>query len=394
MRRVAIAERPGWREVADAQGFTFHHDGGERYWDERACYLFTLDEIEERIEAPTVQLHAMCLDFVAEAVGSQEIMERLAIPTEHRDFVAASWKNDAPSLYGRFDFAYDGEGPAKLLEYNADTPTSIYETGYFQWAWLEALIEDGRVGKDADQFNSLHEKLIARFGEIFSPNSFVHFTSVESEVEDRQTVRYLEDLAKQAGLDPKFVAIDRIGVDAEGKFVDEEGFIVGAIFKLYPWEDLLRESYADRLTGAKALWLEPAWKAILSNKGVLPLLWERHRGHPNLLPAFFDDDAPGKASLGNSYVRKPLFSREGWDVELVDEGRRMKGRPAGYGEEGHVVQALARLPRITGKYPVVGSWVVGTEAAGLSIREDRSRVTRNLSRFVPHMILDDGAEVT
>ena len=394
MRRAAIAERAGWRDIADAQGFTFHHDGGEQYWDERACYVFTLEEIERGIEEPTVELHAMCLDLVADVVGSQELMERLAIPAEHRDFVAGSWKANAPSLYGRFDFAYDGEGPAKLLEYNADTPTSIYETGFFQWAWLEALIADKRVPDGADQFNSLHEKLIARFAEIFAKGSFVHFTSVESEVEDRQTVRYLEDLARQAGLEPKFVAIDKIGIDAEGKFVDEESFIVGAIFKLYPWEDLLRERYADKLTGAGTLWLEPAWKAVLSNKGMLPLLWDRHKGHPNLLPAFFDGDAASKAELGNSYVRKPLFSREGWDVELVDEGRRMKGRPAGYGEEGHVVQALARLPRMTGKYPVVGSWIVGAEAAGLSIREDRSRVTRNLSRFVPHVILDDGAVIS
>ena len=393
MRRVAIAERPGWREIADAQGFTFHHDGGERYWDERACYAFTLDEIETRIEAPTVELHAMCLDLVADVVGSQELMERLVIPTDHRDFVAASWKAEAPSLYGRFDFAYDGAGPAKLLEYNADTPTSIYETGFFQWAWLEALIADKRVGEGADQFNSLHEKLIARFAQIFAPKSFVHFTSVGDHVEDRQTVRYLEDLAKQAGLDPKFVAIDKIGVDADGKFVDEEGFIVGAIFKLYPWEDMFREPYADKLTASGATWLEPAWKAVLSNKGMLPLLWERHRGHPNLLPAFFDDDVAGKAELGNSHVRKPLFSREGWDIELTDAGRRMKGREAGYGEEGHIVQGLARLPRLQGKYPVLGSWVVGTEAAGLSVREDRSRITRNLSRFVPHVILDEGESI-
>ncbi|WP_210694125.1 glutathionylspermidine synthase family protein, partial [Pseudomonas protegens] len=27
----------------------------------------------------------------------------------------------------------------------------------------------------------------------------------------------------------------------------------------------------------------PPWKAILSNKGALALLWERHAGHPNLL---------------------------------------------------------------------------------------------------------------
>lgn len=391
MRRIAIGERADWEAVADAQGFTFHHEGGERYWDERAAYAFTLKEIEEGIEAPTEELHAMCLDLVADVVTRESLMARLAIPEAMRDFVAESWKMGAPSLYGRFDFAYDGQGPAKLLEYNADTPTSIYETGFFQWAWLEALIAEKRLPEDCDQFNSLHEKLIARFRQIFAPGSFLHFASVADHVEDRQTVRYLEDLAGQARLYPKFVAIDRIGLDAEGRFVDEEGWIVQAIFKLYPWEDMFREPYAARLAASGAVFLEPAWKAVLSNKAMLPLLWDRHPGHPNLLPAFFDDDAAGRADLGNSYVRKPIFSREGWDIELVDKGRRMKGREAGYGEEGHIVQALARLPRMDGKYPVIGSWVVGAEAAGLSIREDRSRVTRNLSRFVPHIILDGEA---
>ena len=49
------------------------------------------------------------------------------------NFIAASWKRRDASLYGRFDLRYDGQGPAKLLEYNADTPTSLFETAVFQW---------------------------------------------------------------------------------------------------------------------------------------------------------------------------------------------------------------------------------------------------------------------
>ncbi|CAA9482224.1 MAG: Putative acid--amine ligase YgiC [uncultured Sphingomonadaceae bacterium] len=385
MRRVPIAERVDWQAMAEASGFTFHHEGGQRYWDERAMYAFTLEEVERGIEEPTAELHAMCLQLVAEAAGSEALMARLAIPESVRDYVAESWRSGAPSLYGRFDFAYDGAGPAKLLEYNADTPTSIYETGYFQWAWLESRLADGLLGQGTDQFNSLHEKLIARFGALFTTGSLVHFASVADHIEDRQTVAYLQDLAGQAGLETAFVPIDRVGLDADGKFVDEQNLLIGALFKLYPWEDMFREPYAGKLGGSGTTFLEPAWKAVLSNKAMLPLLWERHRGHPNLLPAFFADDAQA-GELGNSYVRKPFFSREGWDVELVDKGRRTRGFVGGYGAEGHIVQGLARLPRMGGKYPVLGSWVVGDEPAGLSIREDRARITRNLSRFVPHVI--------
>ena len=173
MKRIKIAERPGWDKRAEALGFTWRHLDGARYWDERAYYQFTLSEVEVGLEEPARELHALCLEVVADVVKSEALMAKLAIPEASRDDVAASWAGKAPSLYGRFDFAYDGAGPAKLFEYNADTPTSIYETGTFQWIWLEEMIEAGHLPKDADQFNSLHEKLQARFKAIFPEGGFV-----------------------------------------------------------------------------------------------------------------------------------------------------------------------------------------------------------------------------
>jgi glutathionylspermidine synthase len=388
MERVATPERPNWREVAREMGFTFHHSEGQRYWDERAYYRFSLEEVERDIEEPSAELHQMCLGLVDEVVKSEALMDRLAIPDAMRDVVAASWRAAAPSLYGRFDFSYggDGTGPARLLEYNADTPTSIYETALFQWRWLEDMVADARLPADADQYNRLHEALVERFGAIFTRGSLVHFSSDAGHVEDRQTVRYLEDVARQAGLEPEFVAIDRIGVDADGRFVDEAGVLIAALFKLYPWEDMLREPYAAKLPGTPTLFLEPAWKALLSNKGILPLLWERHRGHPNLLPAAFADDEAAAAEIGERYVRKPLFSREGWDIELIDGDRREAGPGGGYGEEGWIVQALAPLPKFEGAHAVIGSWIVGEEPVALSVREDDAAITRDLARYVPHAI--------
>ncbi|MEH3040230.1 MAG: glutathionylspermidine synthase family protein [Sphingomonas paucimobilis] len=387
MERRAVAPRPDWRATAERMGFTFHHQDGQKYWEEGAYYTFSLDEVEQGIEGPSAELHALCRDLVDEVVGSDALMHRLAIPDDMRDVVAASWRAHAPSLYGRFDFAFDGSGPAKLLEYNADTPTSIFETALFQWQWLEDRIADGTLPAGADQYNRLHDALVERFGALFTPGSTVHFASVDDHVEDRQTVRYLEDVARQAGLDPAFVAIDRIGVDGDGAFVDGDDVLIGALFKLYPWEDMLREPYAKELAATKTLFLEPAWKALLSNKGILPLLWQRHRGHPNLLPAAFADDMAALAEIGDAYVRKPIFSREGWDIELVDGGTTARGPDGGYGEEGHVVQALARLPVFDGNHAVVGSWIVGDEAVALSVREDDGPITRDLARFVPHAIV-------
>ncbi|MBI1405400.1 MAG: hypothetical protein GC145_04670 [Caulobacter sp.] len=385
MKRRSIRPRPDWQEEAARVGFTFHHMDGAPYWDESAFYELTLAQAEA-VEDAAADIHAMCLDFVAEAVKSERIMTRLAIPEAHRDYVAETWARGDPTLYGRFDFAYDGKGPPKLYEYNADTPTSIFETAVFQWLWLEGRIKDRTLPADADQFNSLFEKLRDRFTAIFPNGGFVHFSSDAESVEDRQTVKFLEDLAAQAGLEPRFVAIDQIGLDADGRFVDDGNNIIQAIFKLYPWEMMLREPYADNVAGSKTQFIEPAWKALLSNKGLLPMLWERHAGHPNLLEAWFEDD-PGAAGLGDSYVRKPLFSREGANIELVDRGCRAEVLDQGYGAEGWIRQALHMPPRYEGNYPVIGAWIVGDAPAGMGIREDDGPVTKNMSRYLPHAII-------
>ena len=387
MERLSLVPRADWQARAEAVGFTWHHDSGERYWDESAAYALSLTEVEEGLEAPTAELHQMCLDLVDEASGSERLMTLLEIPEASRDYVADSWKRGEPSLYGRFDFAYDGTGPAKLYEYNADTPTSVFETAVFQWLWLEDGIASGTLPPDADQFNSLYEKLVDRFRAIFPEGGFVHFSSDPEFVEDRQTVRFLEDLARQAGLDPKFVAIDQIGLNADGRFVDDENWLSGAMFKLYPWEQMLRDDYAEPLPKADVTVLEPAWKALLSNKGLLPLLWERHGGHPNLLASFFESD-PAHATLGEQYVRKPLFSREGANISIVEGAAREEGLDAGYGEGRHIRQALHVPPLFDGQHVIVGSWLVGDEPAGIALREDPGRITRNTSRFVPHFIRD------
>lgn len=385
MRRITLEPRADWRAKADAIGFVYHDTGGAPYWDESAAYAFTLEEIEERIEPAAEQLHALCLDLVDEVVRDEKLLTRLAIPAEQHDLVAESWRTRQPSLYGRFDFAYDGTGPVKLYEYNADTPTSVFECATFQWIWLEELIATGALPVNTDQFNSLFDRLRDRFATIFPTGGFVHFAADGDAVEDRQTVRFFEDLATQAGIEPKFVKMGDIGLNAEGKFVDAEGFELQAAFKLYPWEFMFREHYAPKLAKAAVRWIEPAWKAILSNKGILPLLWERHPNHPNLLPAFFEGDSAA-AALGANHVRKPLFSREGANILISREGAPEPVLDEGYGAEGHILQAYHPPATFDGLYPVIGAWIVGDAAAGIGVREDDGVVTRNLARFVPHFI--------
>ncbi len=388
MQRRTVSPRENWQSIAEANGFLFHHVDGEIYWDESACWEFTLREVEDEIEDPTTELYAMCLSLVDDACASQELMEQLAIPDYAWDMIANSWRGGDMSLYGRFDFAYDGSGAAKMLEFNADTPTSIYETAFFQWGWLEDMVAAGALPQGTDQFNRLHEALIARFGQILTPGSLMHFSAVEEHIEDRATVRYLEDLAGQAGLEPRFVPVERIAMDEEGRFLDHEGFQIGAMFKLYPWEDMLREEFGRHAAASGTTFVEPAWKAILSNKAMLPLLWQRHKGHRNLLPAFFAGSPEAEELSGLPHVTKPFFSREGADISLFDGSAVHSGPSEGYGEEGGIVQAYAPIARVGENHAVIGSWVVGDDAVAMSVREDASPITRDLARFVPNIILD------
>ena len=385
MRRLPCRERDDWRATAEATGFDFHTIDGERYWDERAFYAFTLDEIEREIEAPTAEIEAMCLELVGRAVADEKYLRQLRLPETFWPLIRDSWQDDEASLYGRIDLSFTGSGPAKLLEYNADTPTSIFEAAVFQWTWLEQGIERHILSGSADQYNSMHERLIEAWKK-FGNGSRLHLAGTLGNAEDAGTLAYLEDTAMQAGLQTTLMDIETIGWRETGGFVDLENSDIALAFKLYPWEWMFHDAFGEKLKEASTRWIEPPWKAVLSNKGMLPLLWETFPGHPNLLPAFFEGD-PKAACLGSSFVRKPLLSREGANVALIREGVMLAEQAGPYGAEGYIRQALAPLPNFSNQYPVLGSWLVDHMPCGLSIREDENPITGNNSRFLPHAIL-------
>jgi glutathionylspermidine synthase len=385
VRRIPCRERDDWQATAEACGFDFHTIDGARYWDERAFYAFTLAEIEDLIEAPTGEIDAMCRELCGSVVEDERHLRRLRIPEAFWPLIRDSWRRHDGSLYGRLDLSYGGSGDAKLLEYNADTPTSIFEAAVFQWTWLEQGIERRLLEAGADQFNSLHERLIEAWKKLGATTP-LHLAGMLDNPEDATTLAYLEDTAKQAGLTTTLLAIESIGWREPGGFVDLDDEKISLAFKLYPWEWMFHDAFGEKIASAPTRWIEPPWKAILSNKGLLALLWEMFPGHPNLLPAFFEDE-PGAKSLSSSFVRKPLLSREGANIAIVRHGDVVASQQGPYGAEGYIRQALAPLPNFSGQYPVLGSWLVDHAPCGLSIREDENPITGNRSRFLPHAIL-------
>ncbi len=386
MERRTLRPRENWQEVAAEHGFTFHTPDGERYWDETHAYRFSLRQIEEDLEEPAEELEQMCFDVVERAVADEEVLRRLAVPEPFWGYVAETWRNRERNLYGRMDFRYDGNGPAKLYEYNADTPTALYESAVFQWVWLEQAMAQGILPEGADQFNSLHERLIDAFGR-FGIDGLLHLACARDSDEDLGTVEYLEDCARQAGLETQRMFIEDIGLAETGRFTDLDDQPMRWLFKLYPWEWLMTEEFGRHIPGSGTHFIEPGWKTVLSNKGLLALLWETFEGHPNLLPTFFDDD-PKAAAVGASYVRKPLLSREGANIAFVENDRTVMDFQGPYGAEGFVRQAPAPLPSFGGRRPMCGVWLVASEAAGMCIREDEGAVTTDDACFIPHFILD------
>ena len=386
MHRIPITRRPGLEETARQHGYQFRADVGVPYWNETAYYRFTLRQIEVDLERPAKEIDAMCFQLLDQSLADETVYQRLRIPEAYWDYVADSWRNRDRDLYGRLDFSYDGTGPTKLLEYNADTPTTLYEAAVFQWVWLEDAKAGGLIPHSSDQAAEIHEHLVEAFQRM-GIEGLLHLACLRDIEDDRETVKYLEECAQEAGLETESLAIKDIGIDAAGRFTDLEDRVVATLFKLYPWEWIMADEFGRYLLTSGVHFLEPPWKAVLSNKGLLPLLWEKFEGHPNLLPAFFEGD--GKAvDLPDSYVRKPLLSRQGANIEIVRSGQTSSRNDGAYGAEGHIVQAFHPLPEFDGKFPVVGCWMVAGRPVGISIRESQTLITNGDANIVPHVILD------
>jgi glutathionylspermidine synthase len=385
MQRIAITPRDNWEQKVESQGLTFHTlENGTPYWDESAAYQFTSTEIDT-LEAAGNQLQEMCLAAAQHIIDKKRYAE-LDIPEFAIEAIEWAWNNEPPALYGRFDLSWAGaqSGHApKLLEYNADTPTSLLEASVIQWHWLQDLsaMPQSLVSLKPDQFNSIHEKLIAKWKDIDPYLSKPIYFAALDNAEDQLTVTYLRDTAQQAKLDTRQLFLHEIGWnDAQQSFMDLDDHPIFSIFKLYPWEAMLQEEFGPHAiaTYQAIRWIEPIWKMLLSNKGILPILWQLYPNHELLLEAHFD--APGAMK---DYVRKPLMSREGANIILVRDNQTVVSTPGPYNGK-QIYQALAPPAVFDNQHTVLGLWMIDQDCCGMGVRESSSPITDNLSSFVPH----------
>ncbi|HEV2646967.1 MAG TPA: glutathionylspermidine synthase family protein [Acidobacteriaceae bacterium] len=400
MRRVPLTPRADWQAKVEAVGLTFHSpdamaEHSRTYWDESACYEFTAAEVDT-LELAANQMQEMCLAAAQHVIDKKRYAE-LEIPSAAIQAIEWSWNAEPPAIYGRFDFLYNGSEPPKLLEYNADTPTSLLEAAVVQWHWLEEVAGDlpaddhflSFTAPKPDQFNSIHDRLIAKWKDIAPYLSAPLYFAGTEEPEDVLTLAYLEDTARQAGLQTHRIAMLDLGWNPDrNSFVDLDEEAIQSIFKLYPWETMMAEQFGPHAiaTCREMKWIEPIWKMLLSNKGILPILWELYPDHPNLLPSYFDRTSV--ALNMHDYIRKPMHSREGANITLVRNDSVITSTDGPY-DGACIVQAIGPETTFaaadgTARYPVLGVWMVDQECGGMGIRESTGPITDNLSSFVPH----------
>ena len=367
-----------WKNRVEELGYGYHTDNENPYWIDNYYYSIN-EDLADKIYQATAQLWDMCLTAV-EHVITQKKYDLFHIPKYIQHHIENSWENDVPSIYGRFDFAYDvTKNSLKMLEFNADTPTSLFECGVVQWYWKEHFFKNSK-----DQFNSVHEQLIYTWKEIkpYLNGDVLHFSCIKESLEDLTNTEYLRDTAIQAGIKTQLVYIDDIGWNGQ-HFVDLDDQPIQSIFKLYPWEWIVNEDFGINVINdtLNTQWIEPSWKMILSNKAILAILWELFPNHPLLLESHFN--TPKQLT---QYVKKPLLSREGANISMYVNNRMIFDTPGEYGQEGFIYQELAQLHRESSGYSIIGSWIIGQEPCGITFRESDYPITTDKSRFIPHII--------
>ena len=371
MKRITnLSPRENYISILENEGMLYHTINGIPYWNETVAYEFTADEIDY-IDDSATDIQNLCMSLVQSEVTKGDYLGYNFTDTE-KELIQKSWYNQHKAFYGRMDFGYDGTN-LKLFEYNADTPTCLLESSVCQWNWMNKIINK------VDQFNSIHEKMQSFFS--YYEADKIHFTAMKnSSQEDWCNLHYILDVAYSSGKSVSSLDLESVGWDTNvNSFVDMGYDEIHHLFKLYPWEWLMKDEFAPKILQSNTIFLEPAWKMILSNKMLPVKLWQMFPNHPNLLPAY--EELNDWFSYGK-WVKKPKLGREGQGIS------HMRGIIRNSMKKGdNIAQKNFKVKKFDGYTPVLGVWVVNGLVCGMGIREDKNTITSNTSSFVPHYFL-------
>jgi glutathionylspermidine synthase len=388
-----IPVKPLTKEFLESVNFSWHTHPNQDAFLKEEIVSISEKEAHAYYEAAN-ELYDMFVE-AGEYVIENDLFHELNIPFNLVEIIKASWENDVHwHLYGRFDFAggLDGE-PIKLLEFNADTPTSLIETSIAQWALLKYNHLDNEK-----QFNNLYNALRENFQrlvtleedtskfEAYYDGWKILFSSVRGAQEDEDTTRYLETIAKEAGFNTAFCYVDEVEFDAqEGIFYHDEPYEFW--FKLLPWEDIAIEEgelatlLTEIIANKKAIILNPAYTLMFQSKAIMKILWDLFPNHPLLLETSFEP------LQGRAYVEKKAFGREGENVTIYDkDGTIIDQKEGEYDNYTSIYQEMATLNRDEkGDYYQAGVFFA-YEGCGLGFRTAKRPILEDGASFAGHLI--------
>ena len=379
-------------DYLESLGFVWHTDSDESSYISDELVVISEQEAEAYYEA-TNELYDMYVE-AAEYVVENDLFHEIGIPFNLIEAIKESWENDVHwHLYGRFDLAGGlDEKSIKLLEFNADTPTALFETAIIQWAMLKK-----NNMEEASQFNRLYEALVDNFKRLVTLEEDVStfeeryggwnflFTSVKGNSEEENTVRLLQHIAEEAGYNTEFAYIDDIEFSSEDG-IEFNGTSYELWFKLIPWEDIaLEESdlamiLKNIITNQKAIIFNPAYTLLFQSKGLLKILWDLYPNHPLLLESSFEP------LEGQKQVKKPVFGREGGNVSILDENAsELESADGMYENHKMVYQAYTELNTDEAGQSYQAGVFYAYEACGLGLRKG-GLILDNMSKFVGHVL--------
>ncbi|WP_034255553.1 glutathionylspermidine synthase family protein [Aliarcobacter lanthieri] len=384
---------PLTNEYLESIGFIWHTDSDNSSYISDELVVISEEEAENYYEA-TNEIY----DMFAEAgqyVIDNDLFHELNIPFNLVEIIKESWENDVHwHLYSRFDLAGGIDGnPIKLIEFNADTPTSLFETAIIQWAILK---KNGL--NEESQFNNLYEALkdnfkriitldsdIEKFDEYYSKLGWkILFSSISSSNEDINTTKLLQHIASESGFNTDFEFIENVQFSDDGIFKNDELFEFW--FKLIPWEDIAIEEsqlaliLTEIIKEKKAIIFNPAYTLMFQSKAFMKILWDLYPNHPLLLETSFEP------LIGKKYVEKRAFGREGANTKIVNSDGSIDEQTSGE-YEGHkaIYQEYVEFPKDEkGNFYQAGVFY-SYEACALGFRRG-GKILNNMSKFVGHII--------
>jgi glutathionylspermidine synthase len=384
MKREIVPHRPNWKTIHESLRFneTSSIQKPETWdesavWQEGACYRFSKKQVD-MLAAAAKNLHDMSMTVLDELIRTGNYGAFMNVPDKMIPYIEKSWKRGDRALYGRFDLAYDGANPPKMLEYNADNCGSLLEASSLQFAWAKAL-------NKPMQFTNIEPDLVTELQAMRLERGMrhLHLAADYTKPEESLTIDHVAHAAQQAGVQITRLNLADVGWNKEAlEFRDTDEKKIETLFMAYAWDALVQDEFCQNLIDYDpAKFIEPSWRMLLTSKAFMTLLWNEFPEHENLLPTYNTPE-----HLGAHFVRKPVWGYQGHGISIHKDDTHVREEAIRANTFDHVYQDYAPLPEFEGHRALTQIWMVGNTVSGIGMLEDTKEIVGSQARFVPHYI--------